>query len=92
MVLLDRIDPPTGRADELADGFDADLRSLVRAMRGAVERLESMEAELDWRRVQMLDAGRMADRKPLALLLGRTGLGKLVARWGQLEEQGEDQA
>ena len=38
----------------------------------------------------MDDAARLAARKPLALLLGRTGLGKLVALWGQNEEQSEE--
>ena len=54
-----------------AVGFDATRLSRVGdAMRGAVERLETMQTELDWRRDQMLEARQLAARKPLSSLLG----------------------
>ena len=90
MGIMERIDPPDAEPAEAEDSFDQSLRSLVRALRGTVERLEFVQEELAWRRAQMAQAAELSARKPASFLIERTGLGRMARGWRSIgEEQGE---
>jgi chromosome segregation ATPase len=70
-----------GTAPELERGADA-LAAVEEALGGSRERMEHLARELVWRREQMDEAARAAERGPVRALLGRTGLGRIVRGWG----------
>ncbi|MCZ6598238.1 MAG: glycosyltransferase [Planctomycetota bacterium] len=71
-------------AREAEVGHDAEspvLDTLVRGLELGARRLEALESELQWRRREMRVALEAADKRLGRILLGRTALGRTVARW-----------